>query len=111
MSTAHLTMKERHWLTRRRRLQVNALLFSPLVGFPIAFLVGVLGPMLLVAAISVISVISGIVLGLCVQLARCPHCGRLFYAIPGRWHFLWHTRNCRHCGFPRATDQERDACV
>jgi hypothetical protein len=101
MSTPIPSGSEREWTAGRRRLYWQALILSPLVGFPLSFLVAVLGgPSLLSYIIAGLSVVLGIVLGLRLQLARCPRCRNLFWSIPGRWHFMWPTKSCRHCGFP-----------
>jgi len=102
MTAAPITHPEEEWLKRRRRLKVKVWLFGPLVGFPAAFLVAMLGkPAEYVAiGIAVASVISGAVFGNIYQLSRCPRCGRLFWAIHGKMHFIWYSKSCRHCGFP-----------
>jgi hypothetical protein len=101
VSTSISSSNEREWAQGRRRLYWQALILGPLVGFPLSFVVAVLGgPVSLSYIIAAVSVVLGIALGLRFQLARCPRCLNLFWSIPGKWHFLWPTKNCRHCGFP-----------
>ncbi len=101
MITSAPNGSKREWPEDRRRLYWQALILSPLVGFPLSFLVSVFGgPSSLSYVLAGVSVVLGIVFGLRFQLARCPQCRNLLWSIPGRWHFLWPTKNFRHCGFP-----------
>ena len=97
-----MTPEEHEWLKRRRSLKIKTLVLGPLVGFPLAVLVSAFAGSLgaLSITIAAASVVLGVVFGLQYQLARCPHCQQPFMSIPGKWHFLWYTRQCRHCGFP-----------
>ena len=100
-SPEHLNPAEGEWLVRRRRLYLMAWIFSPLIGFPTAVLIsrfgGPVAPLSLVVAAA--SIVFGTLFGLRLQFARCPRCHHLFYSIPGKWHFMWPTKSCRHCGF------------
>jgi hypothetical protein len=101
MPATSLSAREQEWLAKRKTLKVVTLLCGPLAGFPVAFVVGVVSHSeVAVFSIAAVSVLLGVVFGLRYQFARCPQCSRLFWEIPGKWHFLWHTDHCRNCGFP-----------
>ena len=102
--TASLNDGERQWLLHRRHVWLAGWIFSPFVGFPLAVFIGVYGGRLapISTVVAVASMISGVVFGWKLQFARCPRCSKLFWSVPGRWHFIWPTRSCRHCGFPGA---------
>jgi len=110
MNGRSLSPAEISGLTRIKRLSLLA--GAQWVGFPMAFVLGVLAVFLghisgVASAIAgVLSVTVGagslVVGGLSsirYSLSRCPRCEQLFLKNPGsKWWSLWPTRSCRSCG-------------